>query len=58
MFNKKFISCVTRTTFAMEDTGSQNTNGSTKQQIEKLPTVPEKGDFDIHEVMHSEFFFA
>ena len=29
-----------------------------KQQIEKLPTVPEKGDFDINEVMHSEFFFA
>ena len=30
----------------------------TKKQIEKLPTVPEKGDFDINEVMHSEFFFA
>jgi len=30
----------------------------TKKQIEKLPAVPEKGNFDIQEVMHSEFFFA
>ena len=25
---------------------------------EKLPKVPEKGDFDIQEVLKSEFFFA
>jgi DNA-directed RNA polymerase len=24
----------------------------------KLPEVPEKGDFDIEEVLKSEFFFA
>ena len=30
----------------------------TKKQIEKLPDVPQKGDFNIDEVMHSEFFFA
>ena len=35
LFNKKFMSCVTRTTFAMTDEGSQNTEGSTEQQVEK-----------------------
>ena len=35
LFNKKFMSCVTRTTFAMTDEGSQNTEGTTKQQVEK-----------------------
>ena len=29
------MSCVTRTTFAMTDEGSQNTEGTTKQQVEK-----------------------
>ena len=46
LFNKKFISCVTRTTFAMEDTGSQNTNGSTKQQIEKNAEL----NYDINSI--------
>ena len=30
----------------------------TEEQRKKLPTVPEKGDFNIHEVLQSEFFFA
>ena len=30
----------------------------TEEQCKKLPTVPEKGDFNIHEVLQSEFFFA
>lgn len=30
----------------------------TDKQRSKLPDVPAKGDFDINEVIHSEFFFA
>ena len=30
----------------------------TDKEIDKLPNVPEKGDFDIQEVLKSEFFFA
>ena len=30
----------------------------TEEQRKKLPTVPEKGDFNIQEVLQSEFFFA
>ena len=30
----------------------------TEEQRKKLPTVPEKGDFNIKEVLQSEFFFA
>ena len=37
---------------------AENTLADLQKQIEKLPDVPQKGDFNIEEVMHSEFFFA
>ena len=47
-FNKKFLSSITRTTFAMTDTGSQNTNGSTKQQVQKN----NESNFDVQSILN------
>ena len=30
----------------------------TDKERKKLPAVPKKGDFDVKEVIHSEFFFV